>query len=249
MPEAHSHLSTPTSAWAFLCLPRRGSSSPQPPLLFLESQAPGKPRGHLSIVPAVISSGRRMPRAGLASVCLLRAVGLRSHVVGLNGLPEAAETSNFVKGFFSMDESVCFPQIHAQSSAEHGRVRPSPDSGRSQRLLEKPVGSQVLGSLAEKVHWTWTWQLNFRRVGESSLYHEEKVKASSKSGFPWSQDSLLPGLAGLSARGPWTLCGGGACLPPGGPPWGNLSLPALCQGGSELEGGPFWMWPQFPASC
>lgn len=67
MPEAPSRLSPPTSC-ALLCLPRRGSSSPRPPSLFLESQAPGKARDHLGIVPAVISGGRGVLRASLVSV-------------------------------------------------------------------------------------------------------------------------------------------------------------------------------------
>lgn len=65
-----------------------------------------------------------MLRASLVSVCLLRAVGLCSCVVALNGLPQAAEIRNFVKGFFSMKESFRIPQMHAQSPAEHGRLWP-----------------------------------------------------------------------------------------------------------------------------
>lgn len=139
MTEAFSHL----SSYLSLDLPL----PPEEVLLFhpstpcLESQAPGKPRGHLGIVPASISSGRGMLRASLVSVCLPCAAGLCSHVAGLNGLPEAAGISNFVKGFFSIEESVHFPQTHAQSPAEHGRVRPGPASGRKRGLLEKPFGS------------------------------------------------------------------------------------------------------------
>jgi len=88
---------------------------PSTPTPRLESQAPGKPRGHLGIVSAVISSGRGLLRASLVSVCLSCAAGLGGHVAGLNGLPEAAGISNFVKDSFPLKSHSASPKRMPES--------------------------------------------------------------------------------------------------------------------------------------
>lgn len=51
------------------------------------------------------------------SVSVSYVVGPCSHVVVLNGLPEAAVANNFAKGFFSVDESAHYSPTHALQRA------------------------------------------------------------------------------------------------------------------------------------
>lgn len=69
-----SHLSPPTSAWTFLCLPGRYFSSPDPLHCSWSPRPQGHPRGHLGIVPAMISSGCEMLRASFVCVCVCLSV-------------------------------------------------------------------------------------------------------------------------------------------------------------------------------
>lgn len=257
MTEAHS-LPPPTSAPASEEAPL-GLSTPT--LLVLEPQGACGAAGVLCLPGSPGDAGRREP---VLCPCVCRVLLVCGAVLlGRPAGPKQLKPAVLSQDSFLLTGQAPSPR-HAPGVLQStdgqtdacGLDRILEGTGWGGGLLDKPAGSRVLGSLVENSTGLgaglgselWT-------VGESSQCHEEKE-------LPRNQDSL--GVRRPAARPPLPLplpcpcpasapalplpcpCprprGGGACLPPGGPPRDDLrprcSPRAALTPKETLPGGP-----------